>query len=73
VLVTIERFLPARGTFRAILASESHWLQPMLVFSVHWWPALAGVGNVYLFDAFTLYGFMAIVGLYVVVLRLYPD
>jgi hypothetical protein len=26
VLATSKRFLPARGTFRAILASESHWL-----------------------------------------------
>ena len=23
-------------TFRAILASESHWLQPVLILSVHW-------------------------------------
>jgi hypothetical protein len=46
VLATTERFLPARGTFRAILASESHWLQPMLVLSVRWWPAPAGVGRV---------------------------
>jgi hypothetical protein len=31
VLATSERFLPAWGTFRAILPSESHWLQPVLV------------------------------------------
>ena len=31
VSATCERFLPARGTFRAILASESHWLQPALI------------------------------------------
>ena len=36
----------SRGTFKAILASESHWLQPMLVLSVHSWPPLAGVGRV---------------------------
>jgi hypothetical protein len=46
VLATSERFLSAGGTFRAILASESHWLQPVLVLSVHWWPAPAGVGRV---------------------------
>jgi hypothetical protein len=34
------------GTFRAILASESHWLQPWLVLSDHWWPTPAGVGRV---------------------------
>ena len=33
-------------TFRAILVSESHQLQPMLVLSVHWWPAPVGVGSV---------------------------
>ena len=46
VRATSERFLPAGGTFRAILASESHWLQPVLVLSVHWWPGPAGVGRV---------------------------
>ena len=46
VLATGERFLPAWGTFRAILASESHSLQPMLALSVHWWPAPVGVGRV---------------------------
>ena len=45
MLVTSERFILAGGTFRAILANESHWLQPMLVLSVHWWPAPAGVGE----------------------------
>jgi hypothetical protein len=47
VLATSERFLPTWDTFRAILANESHWLQPVLVLSVHWWPAPAGVGSVY--------------------------
>ena len=46
VLATSERFLPAWSIFRAILASESHWLQPMLVLSIHWWPAPVGVGRV---------------------------
>jgi hypothetical protein len=32
--------------FRAILAYESHWLQPVLVFSIHCWPAPTGVGSV---------------------------
>ena len=43
VLATNEQFLPAWSIFRAILASESHWLQPMLILSVHWWPAPARV------------------------------
>ena len=39
VRVTGEGFQPAWGTFRASLASESHWLQlVVLVLSVHWWP-----------------------------------
>ena len=46
VLVTSERFLPTWGTFRTILASESHWLQPVLVLSVHWWPTPVDVGRV---------------------------
>jgi len=46
VLATSERFLPVGGTFKEILASESHWLQPGLVLSVHWWPAPTGVGRV---------------------------
>ena len=46
-LATSERFLLARGTFRAILASESHWLQPVLVLSVHWWTTPVGVGRVF--------------------------
>jgi hypothetical protein len=31
VWATSEQFLPIGGTFEAILASESYWLQPMLV------------------------------------------
>jgi hypothetical protein len=46
VQATSERFLPAGGTFRAILASESHRLQPLLLLSVHWGSAPAGVGSV---------------------------
>ena len=46
VLAISERFLRAGGTFRAILASESHWLELVLVLSVHWWQAPAGVGRV---------------------------
>ena len=46
VLATNEQFLVAGGIFRAILANESHWLQPVLVLSVHWWLALTGVGSV---------------------------
>jgi hypothetical protein len=47
VRATSEGFLPARGTFRVILASESHWLQPVLVLSIHWWPPPTGVGRVW--------------------------
>jgi hypothetical protein len=36
----------SRGTFRAILASASHWLQPVLVLFVQWWPTPTGVGRV---------------------------
>ena len=36
VWATSERFLPTGGTFRVGLASESHWLQLVLVFTVHW-------------------------------------
>jgi hypothetical protein len=43
---TSERFLPARGIFRAILAIESHWLQPLMVLFVRWWPTPVGVGRV---------------------------
>jgi len=46
VQVIIERFLPAGGIFKVILVSESQWLQPMLILSVHWWPAPAGMGSV---------------------------
>jgi hypothetical protein len=35
VQATNERFLPARGTFKVGLASESHWLQQVLVLTVH--------------------------------------
>ena len=47
VLVTSEQLLPARDTFRAILDSESHWLQPVLVLSVRWWPTPTCMGRVY--------------------------
>jgi hypothetical protein len=46
VWATSEQFLSAGGIFRAILTSESHWLQPVLVLSFHWWAAPAGVGSV---------------------------
>jgi hypothetical protein len=48
VLATCERFLPTWGTFRAILASESHWLQRVLVLSIRWGPTPACVGRVLL-------------------------
>jgi hypothetical protein len=43
-----ERFLQARGTFRAILAIESHWLQPVLVLFVRWWSAPSVWGGYYI-------------------------
>ena len=46
MLATSERLLQAKGTFRAILASENHWLQQVSVLSVHWWPTPTGVGRV---------------------------
>ena len=35
VQATSERFLPTRAIFRADLANESHWLQPMLVLTIY--------------------------------------
>ena len=51
MLATNERFLLARGTFGAILASESHWLQLVLILYVRWWPTMAGVGRILLVQA----------------------
>ena len=47
VRATSERFLPAGATFRVGLASENHWLQPILdqVLNVRWWPAPVCVGG----------------------------
>ena len=42
---TSERFVLAWATFTAILASESHWLQPAMVLFVHWWPTPISVGG----------------------------
>ena len=36
VRATGERFLPAGATFKDGLVSESHWLQPVVVLTVHW-------------------------------------
>ena len=47
VLATSERFLPTGDTIKTILASESHWLQPMLVLPVQWWPTPASVWRVF--------------------------
>ena len=40
-----EQFLPAGATFSPGSASESHWLQPVLVLTVHWWAAPVCVGG----------------------------
>ena len=45
VWATSERFLPAWVTFGASFVSESHWLQPMPVLTVHYRPALVSVGG----------------------------
>jgi hypothetical protein len=45
VHATSERFLPVGGIFRVILASESHWLQPMLILFIQWWPTPIIVGR----------------------------
>ena len=52
VRATNKRFLPTRGhTFRGGLANESHWLQPVLVFTVHCWPAQVGVDGLIVFKS----------------------
>ena len=45
VRATNERFLPARATFKSVLASKSHWLQPVLVLTIRWWHAPISVGG----------------------------
>ena len=40
-----ERFLLAEGIFIVGLASENHWLQPMMVLTLHLWPTLVSVGG----------------------------
>jgi hypothetical protein len=45
VRATNEWFLPAWSTFRHGLASESHWLKPMLILTVHWWSTPVSVGG----------------------------
>ena len=46
VRATSERFPPARATFKSVLARESHWLQPLLVFTVRWWSDTRKCGRV---------------------------
>ena len=43
MLAINEQFLPAGATFKISLANENHWLQPMLVLTVHWWPTPVSV------------------------------
>ena len=45
VRTTSERFPPAKATFRSVLASESHWLQPLLVLTVRWWTGTSKCGR----------------------------
>ena len=45
VQVIYKHLLPAWGTFRIGLASESHWLQPVLVLTIYRWPAPVSVGG----------------------------
>ena len=49
VRTTSERFLQAWATFRVGSASESHWLQPMLVLTIHRRPILVCVGGLLIF------------------------
>jgi len=53
VRVICERFLHARATFRVGLASESHWLQLVLVLTVHcgWAMMEGGEGGKLLYGA----------------------
>ena len=45
VHATNEQFPLARATFRSVLASESHGLQPLLVLIVRWWPDTSKCGR----------------------------
>ena len=45
VRVASERFLPTMVTFRSVLASKRHWLQPVLVITVRQWSAPVSVGG----------------------------
>ena len=47
VRATSERFPPARVIFRSALTSESHWLQPLLVLNVRWWPGTSQCGRLF--------------------------
>ena len=40
-----EQLLSTGVTFSSNLASESHWMWPVLVETVHWWPALESAGG----------------------------
>ena len=42
---TIEQFLPEGVTFNVGTTSESHWLQLVLILTVHWWPTPVYVGG----------------------------
>ena len=55
-----ERSLPAWATFKVGLASESYWMEPMLVLDIHWWPAPVSVDGLlvtvsFLMDTFFFY------------------
>ena len=56
VRATSEQFLPARVTFRADVAGGSHWLQPMLVVTVHWWLTPVSVGGLLSYTSSILVG-----------------
>ena len=44
VRATNERLLSTRATFMSVLASESHWLQLVLILTVRWWPDTSKCG-----------------------------
>ena len=45
VRATVNDSYHRGATFKVSSSSESHWLQPMLVFTVRWWPAPICVGG----------------------------
>ena len=47
VRATSERFLLVGATFRTGWVSKSHWMQPVLLLTVHQWPSPVCVGGLF--------------------------